>query len=147
MRNLIVALAVLTFMLSCQKGIKFPLYDNMEVTSEFVLNNSIILSEKDCAGDAASHTYVCFESVLGDSRCPEGAQCIWAGNAQVRFRFVKNNDNPLFFNLNTNPGFNRDTIIGGYKFTLKALNPYPSLKDVNLPKAYKAEIEIEKEAG
>ena len=118
----------------------------MDVTSGFVLNNSIVLSEKDCAGDAATHTYVCFESVLGDSRCPEGAECIWAGNAEAKFRFVKNNDNPVFFNLNTNLSFTNDTIVGGYKFTLKAINPYPSLKEIDQSKAYKAEIEIEKEA-
>jgi hypothetical protein len=118
----------------------------MDVTSEFVLNNSIILAEKDCAGDAATKTYICFESVSGDSRCPEGAECIWAGNAAVKFRFVSAGYNPLFFNLNTNTSFTNDTIVGGYRFTLKALNPYPSLKDINLPKAYKAEIEIEKAA-
>jgi hypothetical protein len=146
MRKLIAIFALLILLFSCQKGINPPLPDNMDVTSEFVLNNSIILSEKDCAGDAATHTYVCFESVSGDSRCPEGAQCIWAGNAQAKFRFVKNNDNPVFFNLNTNMSFTNDTIVGGYKFTLKALNPYPSLTDINLPKAYKAEIEIEKAA-
>ncbi len=115
----------------------------MDVTSEFVLNNTIILAEKDCAGDTGTKTYVCFESVLSDSRCPEGAECIWAGNAQVKFRLVTASDNLLFFNLNTNTSFTNDTIVGGYRFTLKALNPYPSLKDINLPKAYKAEIEIE----
>jgi len=146
MKKLLAIFATLTLLFSCQKGINLPLLDNMDVTSDFVLNNSIILSEKDCAGDAAIHIYVCFESVLGDSRCPEGAQCIWAGNAQVKFRFVKDNDNPVFFNLNTNTSFTNDTIVGGYKFTLKTLNPYPSLKDINLPKAYKAEIEIEKAA-
>jgi hypothetical protein len=146
MKKLITTFAILTLMFSCQKGIIYPLYQNMDVTSAFVLNNSIVLSEKNCAGDDGTKTYVCFESVLGDSRCPEGAECIWAGNAQVQFRFVRGNDNPVFFNLNTNPGFTIDTIIGGYKFTLKTLNPYPSLKDISLPKAYKAEIEIEKEA-
>jgi hypothetical protein len=146
MRKLLIIFAVLTFIFSCQKGINFPLYDNMDVTSEFVLNNAIILTEKDCAGDAKTQIYICFESVLNDSRCPEGAMCFWAGNAQVKFRFVKENNNPVFFNLNTNLSFTNDTIIGGYKFTLKDLTPYPSLSNIALPKAYKAEIEIEKEA-
>jgi hypothetical protein len=144
MSKLTAILAMLTFMFSCQKNINLPSSDNMNVTSEFVLNNSIILAEKDCAGDPATKTYICFESVSGDSRCPEGGECIWAGNAKVKFSFVRNGDNPLFFDLNTNTSFTNDTIVGGYKFTLKALNPYPSLKDINLPKSYKAEIEIEK---
>jgi hypothetical protein len=144
MRKLIAIFAILTLMFSCQKGINFPSFENMDVTSEFVLNNSIILSEKECAGDAGTRTYVCFESVLGDSRCPEGVECFWAGNAQAKFRFVAANNNPVFFNLNTNLGFTNDTTIGGYKFTLKSLSPYPSIKDIILSKTYKAEIEIEK---
>ena len=53
---------------------------------------------------------------------------------------------PAFFNLNTYLGFTNDTIIGGYKFTLKNLTPYPSIKNTILPKSYKAEIDIEKVA-
>ena len=52
MRKLIFIFTILALMFSCQKGINFPLYENMDVTSEFVMNNSIILAEKDCAGDS-----------------------------------------------------------------------------------------------
>lgn len=146
MKNLTIIILIIIVTLSCQKRINYPLFNNMEVTSELALNTSIILAEQDCAGDAQAHTYVCFESVVGDSRCPEGAECFWAGNAEVKFRFVKENENPVFFNLNTNPSFTNDTIISGYKFTLKALEPYPALKTLHLPKSYKAEIEIERES-
>ncbi len=145
-KKLIIIFSIITFLFSCQKEIKFPVFENMDVTSEFILNNSIILSEKDCAGDTRAHTYICFESVISDSRCPEGAQCFWAGDAEVKFRFVKSGDGPVYFNLHINQSFTNDTIAGGYKFTLKALNPYPSLKDLNLPRVYRAELEIEKQS-
>ena len=44
---------------------------------------------------------------------------------KAKFKFTKPDENPVFFNLNTYLGFTNDTIIGGYKFTLKNLTPYP----------------------
>ena len=146
MRKLIILFVAVTFMFSCEKSNNIPTFDNMDVTTDFVLDNAIIISEGDCAGDNQTNTYVCFDSVLNDSRCPEGVQCFWQGNAQARFKFIKSDEDPVFFNLNTYGGFTNDTIIGGYKFTLKSLDPYPSIKNIILPKAYKAEIEIEKES-
>jgi hypothetical protein len=146
MKRLIIIFSVIALMFSCEKGNNIPTFDNMDVTSEFVLDNSIIISAGDCAGDPQTHTYICFDSVLNDSRCPEGVQCIWAGNAEVKFRFVDADKEPLFFNLNTLTSFTNDTIVGGYKFTLVALNPYPAIKDILQPRNYKAEIRIEKES-
>jgi hypothetical protein len=146
MKKLIIIATVAAFIFSCEHSINYPTYQNMDVTSEFVLNNAIIISEGDCAGDLQNHTYICFVSVLSDSRCPQGVECFWQGNGQTRFKFVKAGEEPVFFNLNTYTGFTNDTIINGYKFTLKSLKPYPDIKKVILPKAYKAEIEIEKES-
>jgi hypothetical protein len=143
MRNLAIICTISVLIFSCEKSINFPTGENMEVTSGFVLNTAIIISEGYCAGDLQTHTYICLESVLNDSRCPIGVLCIWEGNAQARFKFIKSDAVPLFFNLNTNTGFTNDTIVGGYKFTLKSLNPYPEINKIILPKSYKAEIEIE----
>ena len=145
MRNLIIIIALCIFIFSCEKTNSFPKNDNMNVTTEFVLNNAIIISEGDCAGDLQTRTYICFESITGDSRCPEGVQCIWQGNAEARFKFTKADETPLFFSLNTYKGYTNDTIIGGYKFTLKAVTPYPNIRTILVPRNYKVEIEIEKE--
>ena len=88
--------------------------------------------------------YICLDSVVNDSRCPEGVQCIWEGNAEARFKFVNPDESQIFFNLNTNRNFTRDTTIGGYKFTLNTIYPYPSIKSIILHKNYRAEIKIEK---
>jgi hypothetical protein len=146
MRKLVLIFATAALIFSCQKSSNFPVVENMEVTSAFVLNNSIIIAQGNCAGDSRTHTYICFDSVVGDSRCPRGVECIWEGNGEARFKFMQSDDAPLFFNLNTHLGFTNDTIVGGYKFTLKALNPYPSIQDVISQKVYSAEIEIEKES-
>jgi hypothetical protein len=145
MKNLIIIIAISAFIFSCQKSTDYPTFENMDVTSNFILDNAIIISQGDCAGDAQSKIYICLDSVLNDSRCPQGVQCFWQGNAEARFKFVKSDDAPVFFNLNTYPGFTNDTIVGGYKFTLKAITPYPGGIEILKPKFYKAEILIEKE--
>ena len=145
MKNLIIIVSITAFIFSCQKTTDYPTFQNMDVTGTFVLDNSIIIAQGDCAGDMQTKTYICLDSVQNDSRCPLGVQCFWQGNAEARFKFVKSDDVPVFFNLNTFLGFTNDTIIGGYKFTLKAITPYPGGVETLTPKAYKAEILIEKE--
>ncbi len=145
MKRSLIIFILMSFLFSCEKTGNIPVFDNMDVTSGFVLNNSIILGLKECAGDMQSHTFICLDSITGDSRCPEGVECIWAGNAQARFKFTDKNSGPVFFNLNTNPSFTKDTVVGGYKFSLVAIYPYPGSNDIILNRKYRAEIEIEKE--
>jgi len=144
MKRLIVIITITAFIFSCEKTSTFPEYDNMDVTTSFVLNNPIILQGGTCAGDLQTHTYICLDSVMNDSRCPEGVECFWEGNAEARFKFVNPDESQIFFNLNTNRNFTRDTTIGGYKFTLNGIYPYPSIKSIILHKNYRAEITIEK---
>lgn len=66
-----------------------------------------------------------FRSVLEDSRCPEGADCVWIGQARILIE-VQQADNKLEeFELNTNPGEKREARYRGYKIELKRLEPYP----------------------
>jgi hypothetical protein len=114
----------------------------VEDIDSFSINDTIELGYHECNLNTESQTYICLESVLNDSRCPTGAECIWAGDAQVRFKLVKADKEPVFFNLNTTRTFTNDTIINGYKFTLLNLSPYPSLLHHPEQKEYKAELGI-----
>ena len=40
------------------------------------------------------------DSITSDSRCPIDAVCIWAGNAQVRFKLISQGNHQYLFNLN-----------------------------------------------
>jgi len=119
---------------------------NVEDFDSFFLNDTILLSYQNCAADPGNQTFICFESVIGDSRCPTGAQCFWEGNAQLRFKFERINEKPILFDLNTHKGFTNDTIVDGYKFTLLNVYPYPTLKHTVEHKDYKAELLIENES-
>ncbi len=108
------------------------------------LNDTISLSLNDCLNYPEGGFFICFDSLIGDSRCPAGVYCFWEGNAEVRFRFEKYNSNPILFDLNTHHGFTTDTIIDNYKIKLLDLKPHPVYSKILEKDRLRAEIIIEK---
>jgi hypothetical protein len=124
-------------------------YKNIIVTEKtdfgnLRFNDTIDLDYKDCLYDAENHSYICFDSVLTDSRCPTGTYCFWEGNAEVRFKLEKLNEPDVQFNLNTFMRFRTDTVMGSYKITLTGLKPFPSSKHPVGQKDYTAQIRIDR---
>ena len=68
-----------------------------------------------------SRAKIRFLNVLEDSRCPEGTNCIWAGNAKLKFS-VTNGRRTRTFDLNTNTGAT-DYNFEGYQIRLVKLSP------------------------
>jgi hypothetical protein len=112
--------------------------DNVETFNSI---DTILLPYKQCMSDQNKQAYICFDSVLNDSRCPPDAICIWEGNACVRFKFGQLNEEPVLFNLNTHNMFTRDTVLGGYRF--KLLNVYPQSRKLTGQTVSRAELSIE----
>jgi len=136
--------AMLVLLFSCEKSGSIKEFENMAVTVPFVLDNSMLISAGDCAGNSQSEIYVCFESIESDSRCPTGAICIWEGDAAAKFKFALKGEKTIEFTLHTAQSMKADTTAYGYKFTLKNVVPYPSLNNIPVKTDYKAEILIEK---
>src|SRR5262245_61278798 len=65
---------------------------------------------------------VVFESVLEDSRCPEGVDCVWSGNAKIKVRSSKQKQTPAAIELNTNVGPKSSSYLD-YEIKLVALKP------------------------
>ena len=80
------------------------------------------------------------DTVLSDSRCPSNANCIWAGDAAVRF-WVKQSQRESVITLHTNltP---RDTFLGNYRVRLIKLSPYPNGNLIQ-PSDYKAHVRLD----
>jgi hypothetical protein len=77
--------------------------------------------------------YICFDSLIQDSRCPIGAVCIWEGTAQIKISFREGTQiHPIKMELRKFPfpGFTNDTTINGYRIIFTDLKPYP---EVNKP--------------
>jgi hypothetical protein len=84
-----------------------------------------------------------FISVEEDSRCPEKAVCVWAGNAKIKVKIgFPGGDSKTVF-LNTNMGPQGDQM-GGWAINLTGLTN-PSVKrpvNKNAQKAYTATFSI-----
>ena len=68
-----------------------------------------------------------FLNVVEDSRCPKGTQCIWAGNAKVKFR-VSDRRRSRVFDLNTAKG-NQTYSFEGYQIRLVKVEPTPVVNE------------------
>jgi hypothetical protein len=112
--------------------------------NSITFNDTIKLPYKKCLYQPDDHFYICLDSVMNDSRCPTGAMCIWEGNAEVKIKYEKLNENPVYFNLNTNLRFTRDTVIDGYRISLLDLSPYPEIGVKHSPNLYKASLTIKR---
>lgn len=67
---------------------------------------------------------VTFNRVAEDSRCPEGVQCVWAGNAKVVLRLSKARKRASTMSLNTGVD-PKLAAYRGYEVKLVKLDPYP----------------------
>jgi hypothetical protein len=86
---------------------------------------------------------VVFESVLEDSRCPEGVDCIWSGNAKIKVRSGKQKQTPAPVELNTGVGAKSSSYLN-YEIRLIALKPRPKADKRVQPNEYKATLIITK---
>jgi hypothetical protein len=81
---------------------------------------------------AAHKLKIKFVAVREDSRCPQGVQCIWAGNARIAVTLSRARAKAANVELNTMTGA-REIAYGNYTVELASLAPHP-VQSV-LPKA------------
>lgn len=90
-----------------------------------------------------------FDSVLEDSRCPTGVQCIWAGRAVVRITAMGTYTRPQQFLLSTDSlpdkGYVKTVVFNGYRIQLQALTPYPSKEPPAEKSLYRLQVSVAKE--
>jgi transcription termination factor NusB len=84
-----------------------------------------------------------FVSVVEDSRCPEGVNCVWAGNAKIELKLKKKNGAWKTFKLNTNVEKNV-LKFGVYTIKISELTPTPAANVKINPDGYVATFSISK---
>ncbi len=109
--------------------------DKVDPGSSFELKNG------ESRGIKGGSDKITLKSVDEDSRCPEGAQCIWAGQAVVTICINRNEVKATF------PGASepKPVSLGGYSIVLESLNPRPVMGQEIDKKAYVAVLKIEAE--
>ncbi len=75
---------------------------------------------------SAAKITVKFESVEEDSRCPEGTNCVWAGNAKVKITLAKGKKASKTFELNSTTQPNTITF-EGYDIKFVDLAPHRTM--------------------
>jgi hypothetical protein len=86
---------------------------------------------------------VTFEAVLEDSRCPDGVDCIWSGNAKIKIRSSKGKQTPATIELNTDAGQKMSSYLN-YEIRLVGLKPRPKPSEAVRPDEYRAALIIAK---
>ena len=84
-----------------------------------------------------------FVSVVEDSRCPQGVNCIWAGVAKIKIQLRKAGKSAQEFELNTNQ-MDKSITFEGHEMKLASLTPYPKSGSAIKASAYSATITITK---
>jgi hypothetical protein len=111
--------------------------DNMQARlgQEFSLavgQNAVISTEK---------MEIEFVAVTADSRCPSGAQCIWAGEAKCTVLFSVNENEQMVTLIQSGGSSSATTSIDGYSISF-TLNPYPKLNKQIEDKDYRLVLTI-----
>lgn len=91
----------------------------------------------------AGKLVVTFKQVSGDSRCPDGVQCVWAGDATVHLEANPGQSNATAADLHTNTqGGPAQAMINGYTVQLLGLSPYPKNGQQIKPGDYVATLRV-----
>lgn len=84
---------------------------------------------------------IAFDRVSEDSRCPEGAKCIWQGNARIHLIASNSKGECAEFDLNTGvQPFEYQ--FGEYTIKLRQLAPHPSVNGELRPGDYTVTVVV-----
>jgi hypothetical protein len=114
----------------------------MKTRVPFSAGDTLTLGFRETAENIPSKTFIRFDSVLEDSRCPIDVVCIWEGNVKLSFMMDEPGGRHPF-ELNTHTGFTRDTLLAGRRIGLIGVLPGPPEHGRRLdPAEYKAVLTI-----
>ena len=92
---------------------------------ELTIDESFVLAPGETAVIAARNMEITFVEVPEDSRCPEDAVCVWAGNALVQLEVVRDGVE-LAIGLNTTEGSKSAPVADNLELALEGLGPMPT---------------------
>lgn len=88
-----------------------------------------------------------FDSILDDSRCPQGVQCVWAGRAIAGITFSQNGEmqnGALVMGDPAGTSYSNQATFGDFTVRLNQVRPHPVAEQKIQPKDYSVELEIKK---
>jgi hypothetical protein len=117
---------------------------NIPATNSLVLllDSITVIQLGQTAINEKDNLRVSFDSLDNDSRCPEGVQCIWAGNASVSLSVVRYEK---ITNIKLNTGIEPKVYkTDNYSIELIDVKPHPAINIKIDPKGYTIAIRVTK---
>jgi len=111
--------------------------------STLTLGETAVLMYQETLSNEEENISITFESVIGDSRCPSDAQCVWEGDAEIGLVFSHDNETADIV-LHTHPNYTTAVTVSGYTITLADLEPPASLENPPAPDDYAAHVVVTK---
>jgi hypothetical protein len=105
------------------------------------VGEQFVLESGRAATLAEGALYLKFVRVVSDSRCPEGVQCVWQGDAEIEIEARTSGGERLTLKLHTSgtPGRVQEASAFEFRVRLNALEPVPRA-GVERPKSYRATL-------
>lgn len=107
------------------------------------IGDTLTVNFRDTLYNQQENTWITFNALAADSRCPLDVVCVWEGNAEVNIIFSKDNAHASF-NLNTFPDFSNDTTVFNYSVALVDVLPYPHSDSLYSANQYSVKILLNK---
>jgi hypothetical protein len=105
------------------------------------LDETFVLDAGESARVEAEKLTITFDSVVADSRCPKGAQCIVEGDATIRITAVKGSRRTSH-DLHTSKRAAQEASLEGFSVRLLRLDPYPIEGKAIDPRDYAATLQV-----
>jgi hypothetical protein len=109
------------------------------------LNQSFTLKVGASESIEGEDAQIGFDSVVSDSRCPKGAQCIVAGDATIRVWLARSSRSRQTRDLKTSPPAATEAVISPYRVTLTSLAPEPMVDGTPRTSDYVATLLVSRE--
>ena len=109
------------------------------------LPGEAVLKPGESIGDANRSIKITFVEVLGDSRCPADALCIWQGNVKVLIAVAYGTEIQQY-SLTSGELLEYDVnsiTVGEYTITLVQVDPYPLASQSTYPMDYQIALDIQ----
>lgn len=136
MRMRLITLAV-AGLSGCQQASE-PRFDPEQSAT---LDRPFVLGVGESIHPTGTSLTITFERLLGDSRCPEGVQCVWAGNGAIAIglRIGAEPSTTITLNTTIDP---QSAAVRGYRLALEDLTPYPMAGTSPVPGRYRAHLRL-----
>lgn len=107
------------------------------------LGQPVTLKPGEKAVFEAERLQIRFDRVVSDSRCPKGAQCVWAGEAVIRLTVTLPDTSNKSIDVKASPT-DEGTAVGSFSVSVNDLQPLPTLSGAVREGDYRVTLTVTK---